>query len=398
VYKAKTINIYGQFVQVNTINIGSDEEVAVNGTLKLNPIIDPVGAKFKDVTWSISTLDGGSVKIDPATGILTGVTDGNVTITAISTDGYKTNSNTKKIKINKEVLVEGITVDALDNTNTSVDTITTIGGVLNMNAIVTSTPTNKDVIWKVEPYGGVTGTEEKGAANLLDNLNGTAKLTAVSNGKVRVTATAKDGSGKVGEKIITLTNQFVKMTGVTVSGDLSADKIDTNGGTLQMAAILAPIDATIPASVIWSVETVSDAGKGMTGIAKIDPISGLLSAIANGTVNVKATVTGTDGTKYVVGKVITLNNQIVIVTGIAITAPVYTVGINKTLQLTANITTTTTTTSVQTKNVKWVVSDTTKANIDTDGVLTGITTGGVTVTATSTDDNSKIATKYIPIG
>jgi uncharacterized protein YjdB len=123
----------------------------------------------------------------------------------------------------------------------------------------------------------------------------------------------------------------------------------------------------------------------------------LLSAIANGTVNVKATVTGTDGTKYVVGKVITLNNQIVIVTGIAITAPVYTVGINKTLQLTANITTTTTTTSVQTKNVKWVVSDTTKANIDTDGVLTGIAGGGVTVTATSKDDSNWSATKYIPI-
>jgi len=75
----------------------------------------------------------------------------------------------------------------------------------------------------------------------------------------------------------------IPVTAVTVSGAGGAIIINVNDGTLQMSAHIDPHDAT-DQSVVWSVVNG-------TGQASINQ-SGLLTAIADGTVTVKATSNG----------------------------------------------------------------------------------------------------------
>ena len=167
-------------------------------------------------------------------------------------------------------------------------TIEADGGTLQMNANVEpADATDKSVTWSVE-----NGT---GSANI--DANGL--LTAVRNGTVTVKATANDGSAVVGSAQITISNQIIKVTAITVTGQNGASTITTDGGTLQMNANVEPVDATNK-TVTWSVENG-------TGGANID-VNGLLTATGNGTVTVKATAN--DGSAVAGSAVIIISNQL----------------------------------------------------------------------------------------
>ena len=92
----------------------------------------------------------------------------------------------------------------------------------------------------------------------------------------------------------------VSVASITVTGAGSATTITVLEGTLQMNAALLPADATIK-TVTWSVVNG-------TGSATISS-SGLLTAVSNGTVTVKATSNSNDD---VLGSlVVTISNQVV---------------------------------------------------------------------------------------
>ena len=100
------------------------------------------------------------------------------------------------------------------------------------------------------------------------------------------------------EKTTYVTIAGMPVSSITVSGASGSSIITKNGGTLQMSAAILPTTAANKL-VVWSVQNG-------TGMAEIND-SGLLKALANGTVTVKATSVGTptiSGTK-----VITLSNQ-----------------------------------------------------------------------------------------
>ena len=182
-------------------------------------------------------------------------------------------------------------------------------------------------------------------------------------------------------QLITISGQHVKVSKITVAGsrlNIPYTTIASDAGTLDMKAAVEPYNAFNQA-VTWIVETIHDAGKGMTGDAIINPVSGLLTAKADGTVKVKAYAQ--DGSGIVGEEVITVSGQVVKVTSIVVTAISDKVVIGTSLQMTANIYPSTATT----KTVTWAVSDLTKAEIGTDGKLTAKADGVVTVTATSTD-------------
>lgn len=84
----------------------------------------------------------------------------------------------------------------------------------------------------------------------------------------------------------TSTDTTIKVTGIAVTGSGSLITITTQGGSLQMTKIVTPNDATIQ-KVVWSVVNG-------TGEAVINS-NGLLTAVANGTVTVKATATDGSG-------------------------------------------------------------------------------------------------------
>lgn len=165
--------------------------------------------------------------------------------------------------------------------------VTADNGTLQLAAKITPAyATNKAVTWSVD-NAALAAVDENGL------------LTARNNGTVIVRATAKDGSAVYGEIMITLSNQIVKVEGITVSGAGGAAAIKADKGTLKMSAAVLPADATNLA-VAWSV---SDAA-----IASIDN-NGLLSAKMDGTVRVRATAK--DGSAVYGELLIAVSNQTV---------------------------------------------------------------------------------------
>jgi uncharacterized protein YjdB len=104
-------------------------------------------------------------------------------------------------------------------------------------------------------------------------------VTAVSNGTVTARATANDGSGVVGSLVITISNQVIPVTGITVTGSGGSSIITTDNGTLQLTAAVSPTNATNQ-TVTWSIVN----GTGQATISS----SGLVTAVSNGTVTARA--------------------------------------------------------------------------------------------------------------
>jgi len=239
-------------------------------------------------------------------------------------------------------------------------------------SVLPTTASNKTVTWSVDDKAKAT-------------ISTTGLLTPVANGTVIVTATAKDGSGKVGTATIGISNQSIKVTGITVNGA----NISINGGTATMSADVSPTNATSKI-VTWSVEN-------KTGSATIDSSTGILTAISNGDVTVNATAA--DGSKVVGSTTITLSNQntIVPVSSIAVSGTNNATSIttdNGTLKMIATVLPTSTTSQA----VTWAVSSGTgTATIDADGTLHAVTNGSVTVKATDVDYPKIIGTKSITL-
>jgi uncharacterized protein YjdB len=182
--------------------------------------------------------------------------------------------------------VTSVTVTGAGNATT----ITSNQGTLQMSAaILPVNATLQTVTWS-KTDGTGTGT-----------ISVTGLVTATSNGIITVTATANDGSGVHGHLDLTFSNQSaVLVTGITVTGAGSATTIATDNGTLQMTEGISPANATLK-TVTWSVIN----GTGGGSISS----SGLLTALADGTVTTRATAN--DGSGIYGDRVITISNQIV---------------------------------------------------------------------------------------
>jgi hypothetical protein len=115
---------------------------------------------------------------------------------------------------------------------------------------------------------------------------------------VQVKATANDGSGIEGKLEISISNQFIAVTEIIVSGEAGKDSITKDDGVLQMIATIFPAHASNP-EVIWSAENI-------TGDAFINQ-DGELKAVANGPVLVKAH--STDGSNTYGSCVVFILNQ-----------------------------------------------------------------------------------------
>ena len=243
-------------------------------------------------------------------------------------------------------------------------TIITDNGTLQMLATVLPVnASNKTVTWSV-----VSG----GAYGAINSVTGV--LTAISNGSVVVRATATDGSGVYGNATITMSNQLIPVTGITVSGTGGATTISTNAGTLQMLSSILPVDATNQ-SVTWS--RVNG-----TGTANISG-TGLLTAITDGSVTVRATAQ--DGSGVYDDQIITISNQVILVSNIQVSGTGYVTTITTlggTLQMVATVTPGNATDG----SVTWSrINGSGTANISGTGLLTALTDGIVTVRATAND-------------
>jgi uncharacterized protein YjdB len=260
---------------------------------------------------------------------------------------------------NQVILVTRITLASAKGESN----ITTANGTLQLSASVApTTASNQTVTWSIINGTGQASIDSRGL------------VTAIANGIVTARATANDGSGIFGELAITISNQFVTVAGITVTGEGGATTIYTNDGTLQMIAIILPSNAT-DKSVTWSLVD----GKGH---ADISP-TGLVTAKSNGKVTVRAMANDGSGT---FGDIeIALSNQIVQVSEIKIKSSKNSrviIAVNKSLQLQAEVLPV----DATDQTVVWsVINGTGQATISETGLVTGISEGDVNVIATSSD-------------
>ncbi|MFB9330040.1 InlB B-repeat-containing protein [Paenibacillus aurantiacus] len=128
-----------------------------------------------------------------------GSANATVTLTATLSKGEvtATKSFTVTVKSMEIVAIPVATIHVRGN-----DTITTKGGTLQLSAeVLPANATNKAVTWSV-----LNGT---GSAT----INASGLLTAVSDGTVTAKATAADGSGIAGSKLITISGQTTSNPG-----------------------------------------------------------------------------------------------------------------------------------------------------------------------------------------
>jgi uncharacterized protein YjdB len=249
---------------ITVTSAGDLTTIAEGQTLQMTATVLPSGASNKNVNWSVVN-NTGSASISNS-GLLTAMTDGTVTVKAKAVDGSNV-EDVFEITITDPILVSGITVTA-DGSVTSMIP----GKTLQMNAaILPLDATFKTVVWSVE-----NGT---GSAS-IDSATGI--MTTISIGTVTVKATATDGSEVSGSLLFTVTTP-VSSISIAGAGGMSSLDVD---GTLQMIATVLPAEAGNK-TVLWSIANESMD----TGLATIDPTSGLLTATGVGTVTVKSTAT-----------------------------------------------------------------------------------------------------------
>ena len=242
-------------ISITSISIQGDF-IEDAGTSQLTALIFPENATNQIVEWSVSNEDVATIDQN---GLLTGVSDGIVTVMVAATDGSGVRA-TKSIAVSgfspKAILVESISIMGDDILDGEAEQLTV--EVFPVNA------DNKGVIWSVSD-------------SEIATINQSGLLTPLMNGTVDVTAAAIDGSG------VTATRTF-NVQSLVQSITILGSNI-TDGKPQQLNVNVLPENA-INKTVTWSVSNAS--------IAAINQ-SGLLTPKQNGIVEVTATANDGSG-------------------------------------------------------------------------------------------------------
>jgi parallel beta-helix repeat protein len=168
----------------NTINTDK-------GTLQLTTEIIPAKASNKRIRWSI--VNGtGKATID-SSGLILAIADGTVTVTATATDGSGVSGNLIITISNQVILIESIHVHPL---NFVTPVLKEKNDSLQMEAdILPEEVKNSPIKWSVESISGQATINDKGL------------MKSISNGTVKVIATAMDGSNVTGFCMVDIINQ-----------------------------------------------------------------------------------------------------------------------------------------------------------------------------------------------
>ena len=166
-------------IAVTGVTIPATGAVGVNNSITLAATVQPANATNKAITWSSS--DAGIVSVSQS-GVLTGVSPGNATITVTTQDGAKTASS---VITSSNVLLTSV---VLNKTNATVG----VGDTTSIKATVApAIASNKTVLWSSSNPSVATVTSS-------------GIVTAVAIGTATVTATAQDASGLSSGSAITV--------------------------------------------------------------------------------------------------------------------------------------------------------------------------------------------------
>lgn len=262
-----TLDIKAVVLQsVETITVEpSNLTFPVGKTKKLEAIVAPDNATEKGYTWESSDPAIASVSNDSASfGVVTGKTEGNVTISAVAIDGSN-RRGTCSVRITNAIdnisFSNGIVYVGVDNSETVTASLTGIDNVGISDA---------DIEWL-------------SADTSIAEVNGsykTATITGKAIGSTTIIARDRSNSGAIG----TLQVNVIKLVESLVFKEECSNLSININDIVVMAADFTPSDASVQVLEFSS----SDAS-----IAKVTN-DGIVTALAEGTVEITATTT--DGT------------------------------------------------------------------------------------------------------
>ncbi|SMD46300.1 Por secretion system C-terminal sorting domain-containing protein [Aquiflexum balticum DSM 16537] len=270
-------------ISVTGINISpTDLSLLVGNNQQFSAAILPSNATNKTVTWSSSDPDVASIN---SNGLVSGISEGTATISAITVDGnFIANSTITVFQNTQNLSVAGFT---LINPTNSTDILEINDGLQisldevqnqNLNFRVNTNPSSVGSVF-ISLSGPVNASRtDNGFAYTLFNNSG-INLTEGNYTLTAIPYTQTNRGGLAGDSL-TLQFSIVGSVSVPVSG-ISVTPTNTiilAGNSQQISAIVSPSNATNK-TIVWSTSDAS--------IATVNP-SGLVFGIAAGLASITA--------------------------------------------------------------------------------------------------------------
>ncbi len=243
--------------------------------------------------------------------------------------------------------------------------------VIGSSTQLSATPTDS----AGNPLAGRTVTWASNATGVA-SVNGSGLVTANAAGSATITATSE---GKSGSAVITVAT--VPVASVTVS---PASANIAVGATRQLSAVTRDsAGGTLTGRVVtWTSSS--------TAIARVN-VSGLVTAVAVGSVTITATSEGQSGTAAI-------TVFIVPVASVTVSPASATIAVGATRQLSA-VTKDSAGGTLTGRVVTWASSNTAVATVNGSGLVSGVAAGSATITATSEGQSgtSAITVMVVPV-
>ncbi len=272
-------------VPVTCVTVSGASEVTVGQSITLTAAVSPDNAIDKTITWKSSDDTKAVVS---ANGVVTGVAEGSVTITATA-GGLDSEPHFVTVKAAEQPPHTHTAGSLWENDATNHWHVCTAGDGYKMNEAAHA-DTNNDGKCDVCQYQMSTPhTHTAGSTWESDTTNHWHVCTAGDGYKMNQAAHA-DGNndGKCDVCQYQMSAPVVRVTSVTISGENQV----TVGKDITLSAEVLPANATNK-TVRWEVTYG-------TGSANINSVTGVVTGVTAGTVTVTATADGVKSAAYTV--------------------------------------------------------------------------------------------------
>lgn len=260
--ESSTFYVYVQFgeidcscaVPMKSMEIsGANDKVVAGSTLQLSASVFPANTTDDyTITWSSS--DNNIATVDN-TGKVTGVAEGNVTITAKVSD---------TIVDTYEVAVQALAIPVTGIDVTTDKTEIKVGTTAQLTTTVNPADTTDD---KTVTY---TSSDEN-----IATVDATGKVTAVKPGTVTITASVLDGAFT---DTVEITVPVVAITDIELTVDKTALE---KGDIVNVVATINPADTTEDKTITWTSSNEK--------VATVDA-NGTVTAVGGGNATITATI------------------------------------------------------------------------------------------------------------
>ena len=305
-------------------------------SLQIKPTIYPSTSNYKTgIKWTSSNND---IAVVDENGFVTGISNGDVTITA-------TTENGKTATWNVTVISTPLSI-GLDKENITLDIST--NKTYQFKATIYPSTANTDI--------GLTWSSSD---NSVATVNKDGVVTGVKNGTAVITVVTENQKTTSASVTVQTSPVSISISPSSATIDLSAEK-----KSVQLKATISPNTTNIKNKITWTSTN--------NNIATVDS-NGLVRGYANGTVTITATTANGKSTKATITVQTSPTTIFLDKTNI-----VFDMSKNRTAQLTVRYNPST---SNVNKGITWTSSNNSVATVDGSGRVTAKGNGNATITA-----------------